>query len=246
MLSLLFAFALLWPTSLATFGPTVDADWSGTFPYVVRLGYSPPFAKDYTSMGMVVSAKIVIIGEWALSTQITNDPKDYVLTDYTLEKRPMARIIGLASPAIFVTKVCKPFGPARFNLTQAEFFDYAANSDNAAIIFFQFNTLKSMSTQVLSDTNCNAVYPGKAPTTACIRRDTTPGICRAYLRDAWNTGTTYIHGPSLVVNNRVQGAIKLAQCSDPGLDNTKETTFYKFDAYRSAILGVDGAVVDNS
>ncbi|XP_059468383.1 uncharacterized protein LOC132192433 [Neocloeon triangulifer] len=168
--------------------------------------------------------------------------KDFTVTDHTLQTQPVVRLVGYTWP-FNVFKVCKQFGPSRFNLTLSNFHDYQANTA-AQIFFFEANILKSRSTVVLSDTNYATVYAdGNSAKYACIEKDTTTDICMDYYTDSYYT-PTFIRKPVLVVNNRVQAVHRDMKCNEYD-DNSEEGVFYKIGYYRDDVLGIPNIVIDN-
>ncbi|XP_059473900.1 uncharacterized protein LOC132195737 [Neocloeon triangulifer] len=235
----LILLASLSQTTLATFGPTVTANWAGQFPYVVKLQSSAD-AIEMTIPALVVSQKMVL-AEPSLFNP--NSPTSYTMTSHNMQVRPVAIMVSYVSNFV-VLKTCKPFGSERFNLTLSEFFNYQADNTDAAIIFFEGNSLKSKSTTALSDTSCDSTFGADyTDYNTCIAQDTTDDICKTYYTDDYYFAT-YVREPLLVVNGRVQGFMFSANC-DSYHDNSEKTQFRKIDKFRSYILGITGIVVDN-
>ncbi|XP_059473819.1 uncharacterized protein LOC132195675 isoform X2 [Neocloeon triangulifer] len=225
--------------TLATFGPTVDADWAGQFPYIAKLE-TPSDPIDITTPALVVSQKMVVASSELFHS---NSPASYTMTDHNLEVHQVARLVWIDDKFV-VVKTCKPFGSGRFNLTLSEFFDYQADDPDAAIIFFQADSLKSKSTTVLSDATCDSTFgSGYSGFNTCIAQDTTANICATYYTDSLIV-PTFVHKLLLVVQGRVQATLRNASC-DASNSNFRQTQFRKIDKFRTNILRIAGIVVDN-
>ncbi|XP_059470802.1 uncharacterized protein LOC132193881 [Neocloeon triangulifer] len=169
------------------------------------------------------------------------DPSDTPairLTDYKLQVHPVAKTVSFSEP-FAVLKTCVPFGPARFNLTESEFFDFQADNTDAAIIYFEGNSLKSKSTTVKDSTICN-LYSEFG---ACITQDETIDICKMYYTDSYYY-PTFVREPALVVNGRVQGTMLDPSCNEYD-DNSNKGWFYRISAFRTDILSMPEVIIDN-
>ncbi|XP_059470943.1 uncharacterized protein LOC132193961 [Neocloeon triangulifer] len=232
----LVLLAFLFTPSLATFGPTVTANWAGQFPYVVNF-QNPSSTVERTVTGLVLSSKMALVYQFLTPATINL----FTMTDYALGVHSVVKLVGTAAGIYNVVKTCKAFGPARFNLTASEFYTFSADTSDAAVIFFHNNALLSKSTTALSDANCDAALSaGISANQACVATDSTPGICTTYIKDA----ATYEWTAALVVQGRVQGFLSRGNCNMAG-DNILPTQFDKIVVRRQDILGISGIVVDN-